>query len=66
MAQAVTPHKNKLSASFLLTFFGLYATATQADWRVNKQKAGMVRVATFDANPLFGSIEAKTRILFFY
>ncbi len=60
MAQAMTFHKNKIAALLLLTFSGLYATVAQADQLADIQKAGVVRVATFDANPPFGSIDAKT------
>lgn len=60
MAQAMISHKNKAASFILLALSGLGATAAQADQLADIQKAGVVKVATFDANPPFGSIDAKT------
>lgn len=60
MAQAMISHKNKAASFILLALSGLGATAVQADQLADIQKAGVVKVATFDANPPFGSIDAKT------
>ncbi|MCE0802241.1 ABC transporter substrate-binding protein [Buttiauxella sp. A2-C1_F] len=56
----MTSHKNKIASLVLLALSGLTATVAQADQLADIQKAGVVRVATFDANPPFGSIDAKT------
>jgi len=53
-------HKNKIAAFLLLALSGAGATAAHADQLADIQKAGVVRVATFDANPPFGSVDAKT------
>lgn len=60
MAQAMASHKNKITALVLLALTGLSATLAHADQLADIQKAGVVKVATFDANPPFGSIDAKT------
>lgn len=60
MAQAMKSHKNKIAAFLLLALSGVGATAAHADQLADIQKAGVVRVATFDANPPFGSVDAKT------
>ena len=60
MAHAMASHKNKITSLVLLALSGLTATVAQADQLADIQKAGVVRVATFDANPPFGSIDAKT------
>lgn len=60
MAQAMASHKNKIASFILLALSGLGVTAAQADQLADIQKAGVVKVATFDANPPFGSIDAKT------
>jgi polar amino acid transport system substrate-binding protein len=60
MAQAMAVHKKKVAALVLLALTGLGATAAQADRLADIQKAGVVKVATFDANPPFGSIDPKT------
>ncbi|MCT4704146.1 ABC transporter substrate-binding protein [Enterobacteriaceae bacterium H20N1] len=56
----MTSHKNKIASLLLLALAGLGAAAAQADQLADIQKAGVVRVATFDANPPFGSVDAKT------
>ncbi|WP_435947970.1 ABC transporter substrate-binding protein [Dryocola sp. BD586] len=60
MAQTMKSHKNKIAALLLLALSGAGVTAAHADQLADIQKAGVVRVATFDANPPFGSIDAKT------
>lgn len=60
MAHAMSSHKNKIASLVLLALSGLTATVAQADQLADIQKAGVVRVATFDANPPFGSVDAKT------
>jgi polar amino acid transport system substrate-binding protein len=60
MAHAMTFHKNKTVSIILLALSGLGTTAAQADQLADIQKAGVVKVATFDANPPFGAIDAKT------
>jgi polar amino acid transport system substrate-binding protein len=52
-------HKLTLSA-LVLALSGLASAAVHADQLADIQKAGVVKVATFDANPPFGSIDAKT------
>ena len=49
-----------LSAAALLTLGALSTFAAQADQLEDIKKAGVIRVATFDANPPFGVIDAKT------
>ena len=44
----------------LLTAGGILSTQAQADQLADIKAAGVVKVATFDANPPFGSIDAKT------
>lgn len=66
MAHAMTSHKNKIASLVLLVLSGLTATVAQADQLADIQKAGVVRVATFDANPPFGSIDAKTHDIIGY
>jgi polar amino acid transport system substrate-binding protein len=61
---ATTTHlskKNTLTAiASLLVATSLFSGVAQADQLADIQKAGVVRVATFDANPPFGSIDAKS------
>jgi polar amino acid transport system substrate-binding protein len=45
----------------LLAAGGLLSAQAQADQLADIKAAGVVKVATFDANPPFGSIDAKTR-----
>ncbi|WP_435956024.1 ABC transporter substrate-binding protein [Dryocola sp. BD626] len=56
----MTSHKNKIASLLLLALSGFGVSAAHADQLADIQKAGVVRVATFDANPPFGSIDAKT------
>ncbi len=44
----------------LLAAGGLFSMQVQADKLADIKAAGVVKVATFDANPPFGSIDAKT------
>ncbi|SQC94140.1 Sulfate starvation-induced protein 7 [Cedecea neteri] len=58
-SHATTQRKLTLSA-LVLALSGLASAAVHADQLADIQKAGVVKVATFDANPPFGSIDAKT------
>ncbi len=51
--------QEKIVALALLALSGLSATA-HADQLADIKKAGVVKVATFDANPPFGAIDPKT------
>ncbi|CAO95521.1 ABC transporter substrate-binding protein [Erwinia tasmaniensis] len=53
-------NKTRLSAALLLTLTGITTFAAHADRLADIKKAGVVKVATFDANPPFGSVDAKT------
>ncbi|WP_394804076.1 ABC transporter substrate-binding protein [Atlantibacter hermannii] len=44
----------------MVAFGGVAASSAQADQLADIKKAGVVKVATFDANPPFGSVDAKT------
>jgi polar amino acid transport system substrate-binding protein len=44
----------------LLAAGGILSTQALADQLADIKAAGVVKVATFDANPPFGSIDAKT------
>lgn len=59
ITHSTTQRKLTLSA-LALALSGLASTAVHADQLADIQKAGVVKVATFDANPPFGSIDAKT------
>ncbi|UNC50506.1 ABC transporter substrate-binding protein [Enterobacter huaxiensis] len=52
-------HKLTLALG-LLAAGGMLSTQAQADRLADIKAAGVVKVATFDANPPFGSIDAKT------
>ena len=45
----------------LLAALALASSATWADRLDDIKKAGVLRVAAFDANPPFGFVDAKTR-----
>ncbi|BCQ33787.1 cysteine ABC transporter substrate-binding protein [Erwinia rhapontici] len=53
-------HKTRLSAALLLALTSITTFAVHADQLADIKKAGVVKVATFDANPPFGSVDAKT------
>lgn len=54
-------HYHRLALALgLLTAGGFLSTQAQADHLADIKAAGVVKVATFDANPPFGSIDAKT------
>lgn len=59
MAHLSLLSKSLLAAMTLLTVAGT-ATSARADQLADIKQAGVIRVATFDANPPFGSIDAKT------
>lgn len=56
---AVLNTQKKIVALALLALAG-FTGAAQADQLADIKKAGVVKVATFDANPPFGSIDPKT------
>jgi len=56
---AVLNTQKKIVALALLALAG-FTGAAQADQLAEIKKAGVVKVATFDANPPFGSIDPKT------
>lgn len=60
MAQAMKSHKNKIASFVLLALLGATSAMAQADQLADIHKAGVIKVATFDANPPFGSVDAKT------
>jgi polar amino acid transport system substrate-binding protein len=52
--------KKTLLALGILLASGISVSQAQADQLADIKAAGVVKVATFDANPPFGSIDAKT------
>ena len=52
--------KKTLLALGILLASGISVSLAQADQLADIKAAGVVKVATFDANPPFGSIDAKT------
>jgi len=52
--------KRTFSALALLVLGGVTAISAHADQLADIKKAGVVKVATFDSNPPFGSVDAKT------
>lgn len=58
--------RQQLLVSGLMLLAGLSATQAQADQLADIQKAGVIKVATFDANPPFGSVDAQTHQLVGY
>lgn len=56
-----TTHYQKLALALgLLATGGILSTAAQADQLADIKAAGVIKVATFDANPPFGSVDPKT------
>lgn len=53
-------HHQLALALGLLTAGGILSAQAQADQLADIKAAGVVKVATFDASPPFGSIDAKT------
>jgi len=51
---------SSLSALTLLVLSGVTTFAAHADQLADIKKAGVINVATFDSNPPFGSVDAKT------
>ncbi|CAM3570159.1 cysteine ABC transporter substrate-binding protein [Rouxiella silvae] len=51
---------SSLSALTLLVLSGVTTFAAHADQLEDIKKAGVINVATFDSNPPFGSVDAKT------
>lgn len=58
-------HKKKLFTTAVMTLV-LASTAAHADQLADIKAAGEIKVATFDANPPFGSVDAKTHELVGY
>src|SRR5471032_2127642 len=52
--------KATLTAFILLSLGGVASFAAHADQLADIKKAGVIKVATFDSNPPFGSVDAKT------
>ena len=52
--------KSTLSAGLFLALTSITTFAAHADQLADIKKAGVVKVATFDSNPPFGSVDAKT------
>lgn len=66
MAQVLRTQKKVILTLALLAFGGLAASGAHADQLADIKKAGVVKVATFDANPPFGSVDPKTHELVGY
>lgn len=60
MAHSVISRRSALAVFTLLALSGAASIAAHADQLSDIKKAGVIRVATFDSNPPFGSIDAKT------
>ena len=60
MATKTYRAKKTLLALGVLLASGLTVSQVQADQLADIKAAGVVKVATFDANPPFGSVDAKT------
>lgn len=60
MATKTYRAKKTLLALGVLLATGIAASQAQADQLADIKAAGVVKVATFDANPPFGSVDAKT------
>ncbi|POU74422.1 cysteine ABC transporter substrate-binding protein [Leclercia sp. LSNIH6] len=59
-------HTKRTLALALLAAVGMVSTQAQADQLADIKAAGVVKVATFDANPPFGSVDAKSHELVGY
>lgn len=66
MARSHNTQRSTLLAGGLLILAGLSASQAQADQLADIQQAGVIKVATFDANPPFGSVDPKTHQLVGY
>ena len=60
MAAKMKGFKKRTLALGVVAAWGLFSAQAQADQLADIKAAGVVKVATFDANPPFGSIDAKT------
>lgn len=60
MAHSVISRQSALAVFTLLALSGVASFAAHADQLSDIKKAGVIRVATFDSNPPFGSVDAKT------
>ncbi|ADO49695.1 ABC transporter substrate-binding protein [[Enterobacter] lignolyticus] len=66
MAQTLRTLKRTAVALSVLATAGLAAQTARADQLANIKAAGVIKVATFDANPPFGSVDGKTHELVGY
>ncbi|TCV94315.1 ABC transporter substrate-binding protein [Biostraticola tofi] len=66
MATSSFLNARQLTASGLLSLAIAASFGVQADQLADIQKAGVVRVATFDSNPPFGSVDPKTHAIVGY
>ena len=66
MTVILTQGKKAIFALSLLALNSLAISAAHADQLADIKKAGVVKVATFDANPPFGSVDPKTHELVGY
>ncbi len=60
MAAKMKGFKKRTLVLGVVAAWGLFSAQAQADQLADIKAAGVVKVATFDANPPFGSIDAKT------
>ncbi|WP_213991838.1 ABC transporter substrate-binding protein [Sodalis sp. dw_96] len=60
MASTAVNRQSALALLTLLALGGVSSFAAHADQLADIKKAGVIRVATFDSNPPFGSVDAKT------
>lgn len=56
MATKIQRAKKSILALSILSASGMMASQAQADQLADIKAAGVVKVATFDANPPFGSV----------
>jgi len=60
MALSAVNRQSALAVYILLALGGVASFAAHADQLSDIKKAGVIKVATFDSNPPFGSVDAKT------
>src|SRR6187402_1532828 len=60
MALFINSRPSALSLLTVLALGSIVSVAAHADQLANIKQAGVIRVATFDSNPPFGSVDAKT------
>ncbi|NDL61849.1 ABC transporter substrate-binding protein [Acerihabitans arboris] len=66
MALLINKRPAVLSLLTLLALGSLSSVAVHADQLADIKQAGVIRVATFDSNPPFGSVDAKTHAIVGY